>query len=486
MKTFLYGTTAMIAAAAVAGTASAQQAPRKPNEKITLQLGGYFEANWVIGDEARGQKTCPIATGCTQPTGAPLPAAIAPLTGGLAGPFVVPPTVPFGGLVNEVGRGRRYQRVNNEREVYFRGQTTLDNGLTVGAFIQLEGSTSQDQIDESYIYFSGSFGRVEWGSMDGVSFQMGYGAPCAIQGHCTQIYNMRQFQVGGNTIGSIATQAAMSGGAPDAEKMNYYTPRIAGFQFGLSFTPKNCEENNIAVPAVGFSSQPTGALTQGLGNVTGASPTVACGGSYGGFTSAQDATVQSEILDLSANFVRKFGPVDIASNVFYAKGHLEAPTGVGTVNSTNRTDENEKGFGLNVSWMNFTLGGAFRRDTMGFRSNNTDRTDYGIGLRYTLGPWRFGVEWAETERGRGIIGAAAPSQATAPGGGITGASGVGAAGTRAGTDKLQNFDAGVDYTMGPGIRFYGGVQYFNLKDAFHNPANENEGVVVILGTRLDF
>src|SRR5207245_5755956 len=98
----------------------------------------------------------------------------------------------------------------------------------------------------------------------------------------------------------------------------------------------------------------------------------------------------------------------------------------------------------NVSWMGFTLGGAFRRDNMGFRSNNTDRTDYGVGLRYTTGPWRFGVEWGETERGRGILYAAgtalSPTSAaiaSVPGGVV----GTGAVASRAGPAELQHFGA---------------------------------------------
>src|ERR1051325_10138718 len=104
MKTFLYGTTALIAAAAVAGTASAQQAAKKPNEKITLQLGGYFEANYVFGDESRGQKACPIrnlatgvTAGCTDGIGGQAFGATAPAA----------PLVTFGGTVKEPGADRR-------------------------------------------------------------------------------------------------------------------------------------------------------------------------------------------------------------------------------------------------------------------------------------------------------------------------------------------------------------------------------------------
>lgn len=452
MKTFLYGTTAMIAAAAVAGTASAQQAAKKPNEKVTLQLGGYFEADYVFGDESKGQKTCPIRNAGTGVTAG----CADPIAGGVT---------PFGGLVNEPARGRKFQGIAREAEVYFRGQTTLDNGLTVGAYIQLEAETCGDQIDESYIYFSGSFGRVEYGSMDGVAFQMGYGAPAAVQGRSTYIINKREWNTGGNSITSVNTAAAQSAGAQDAEKINYYTPRIAGFQFGLSYTPDNCEATN----ANGGAANP---VFGGLAAAAGAG-TLGCGGAP---QAANNSLQTSDIIDLSVNFVRTLFGVDLATNFFWTKGSLEGPTGPGSVNNAGLgigrgfTDRKEIGFGVNLSYMGFTLGGGYRRDNLSSRSHNTDRTDYAVGLRYKTGPWQFGADYGRAEQGQGI----APAGVQV------------AAGTNAGDDSHERFAAGVDYTMGPGIRFYGGVMYFNLDDNFRNPANENDGVYVILGTRLDF
>jgi len=49
-------------------------------------------------------------------------------------------------------------------DLTFNGETTLDNGLTVGAHIELKGETDSDQIDETWIYFSGGFGELKFGS----------------------------------------------------------------------------------------------------------------------------------------------------------------------------------------------------------------------------------------------------------------------------------------------------------------------------------
>src|SRR5215213_4226159 len=48
-------------------------------------------------------------------------------------------------------------------EVHFRGEGVLDNGLTVGARIELEGQNQDgDQIDESFAFISGGFGELRF------------------------------------------------------------------------------------------------------------------------------------------------------------------------------------------------------------------------------------------------------------------------------------------------------------------------------------
>jgi predicted porin len=66
----------------------------------------------------------------------------------------------------ELGNERNTDGFFNDAEVHFTGETTLDNGLTVGARIELEGENDDDQIDEAWIYFSGGFGEVRIGSDD--------------------------------------------------------------------------------------------------------------------------------------------------------------------------------------------------------------------------------------------------------------------------------------------------------------------------------
>ena len=64
----------------------------------------------------------------------------------------------------DLGNERNTDGFFNDAEVHFKGETTLDNGLTVGAHIELKGETNSDQIDETWIYFSGGFGELKFGS----------------------------------------------------------------------------------------------------------------------------------------------------------------------------------------------------------------------------------------------------------------------------------------------------------------------------------
>ncbi len=64
-----------------------------------------------------------------------------------------------------------------DSEIHFLPSITLDNGLKIGANVQLEGFQGGDQIDESFLFIDGSFGRVLLGSENSAGYLMHYGAP---------------------------------------------------------------------------------------------------------------------------------------------------------------------------------------------------------------------------------------------------------------------------------------------------------------------
>ena len=117
MKKVLLGSTALVAAGLIAGHAEAA-------DGVKLSLGGYYRGvAGVMFDDFDGAAA---------------------------------------GLEDDL----RDYVFKQDVEVHFKGETTLDNGLTVGAVVQLEGQTSGDQIDEVYAYFSGGWGELRFGDDD--------------------------------------------------------------------------------------------------------------------------------------------------------------------------------------------------------------------------------------------------------------------------------------------------------------------------------
>jgi hypothetical protein len=126
MKKILMGSTALAALGLAANPAAAQDG------KIKLDVAGYYQnfVTYVNQDEPSGVNYNPV-------------------------------------------------NVRQEGEIHFKGETTLDNGLTVGFQAQLEAITQGDQMDETYLYFQGGWGRAIMGAENSAPYLMGYSAPSA-------------------------------------------------------------------------------------------------------------------------------------------------------------------------------------------------------------------------------------------------------------------------------------------------------------------
>jgi len=149
----------------------------------------------------------------------------------------------------DLGNERNTDGFFNDAEVHFTGSTVLDNGLEVGARIELEGENDNDQIDEAWIYFSGGFGEVRIGSDDEALANA-----CIVPPGGTGNFSaFSPNQWGANTVTSntVCTGVDDSG---DAQKIIYITPSFAGFQLTVSYTPNGGDQNHtdVAGPHVGM------------------------------------------------------------------------------------------------------------------------------------------------------------------------------------------------------------------------------------------
>lgn len=302
MKKHLLATTAIAAATGLV----ALSGPADAAEKLKLGIGGYFQAyvGYFDADEDFGAAS------------------------------------------------RRDFDFFREAEVHFNGEVALDNGMKVGVDVQLEAETCADQIDESYLYFQGDFGKLILGSENSAAYLMSYGAPAADSNFDGADPNYQIFDV--NTP-LFQYAPAMTG---DSEKITYMTPRFAGFAAGASWTPDNTEDGGAGstIPAVN-----------------------------------NNAGEQEDIFEFGINYENKFGDFGILAGVTYGFAtDVEAdPRGI--------LDERQQfTAGLNVTFGAFTVGGGYFWDNQGLDGDN-GRTIWAFGGAWANGPLRIGASWATVD-----------------------------------------------------------------------------------------
>jgi len=328
----------------------------------------------------------------------------------------------------DAGPGSRGWHANNlrqEGEVHFTGSTTLDNGITFGVNIQLEAVTQGDQIDEHFIYVEGSFGRANIGAENSAPYLMGYTAPTVALG--VNSPNFFLFE----TLGSAGTATVIDTKTSDANKLTYFSPRFSGFQLGLSYTAN--------IDARGGDRQTAGLTPNNdeLGNnVTDISEAV------------------SDFFSLGVNYVQTFDNIDVAVSGGYATGTWEDKSGSENGSGLPLDTLQNYGFGLNVGFSGFTVGGSY------FHSNNfiDDKADtdaYDLGVTYETGPWGVGLAWLHSSTDLGAYN----------------------------KDEQDLIELGLSYAMGPGIKMVVSGQYF---DESNDSADDTDGIGIAVGTMLSF
>jgi outer membrane protein OmpU len=232
-------------------------------------------------------------------------------------------------------------------EVYFRGNTKLDNGIRVDVIIQLETDQVEANdgtvIDESYLKFTGGFGDLRIGSTKQALFVLKHRAPTAGT-HSHDAGSKRDW-----VIRPFAQ--AVSGtnfGPNDSMKIAYFTPRFGGFGIGVSHTPDLTNSDAPGDHVAGDSSQ----------------------------------------TDAIVTFERKLGDVDVKADVGWNHDHGGAADNTGW-----RT-------GINLGFAGFTIGGAYLDqegdiDAAGLVS--LDGNGWDMGISYKSGPWTAAVAYMETE-----------------------------------------------------------------------------------------
>jgi outer membrane protein OmpU len=305
MKKVLLGTTALLGAGLVASPAFAA-------DGIKLGVGGFFKTAYMFNfdDDSEG----------------------------------------------EPGNEANTDGVFSDTEIHFTGSTVLDNGLEVGARVELEGEDAGDQIDEAWLFFSGGFGELRMGSDDDALANA-----CIVPPGGTgnfSAFSPNQWGANTNTSNSVCSGVDDKG---DAQKFVYITPNFAGFQFTGSYTPNGGDETHVdgVGPHLGMPANVDG---ESRHNVSGYLSYQFDGDGWG----------------LTAGAGASF------------EGHVEQAPG---------PDRDEQEFyqaGLNLTFGNFSVGGVFEfyNDLLDQGDDNVETWVAGLGAAYSFDAWTVGLQYS--------------------------------------------------------------------------------------------
>ncbi len=381
MKHILLGTSALVAAGLLA-------APANAAEKIKLGLGGFYNAAMgaIIDDDNNPR---------------------------------------------ESGDNRDSTAIHQNVEVHFKGETTLDNGVTVGARVELEGQTSGDQIDETYAYFSGGFGEIRFGDEDEAAALTCVGEPGTVTANFGVNSPNEAFNNAGvNGLAGVDSFGSCFGTDSDALKIIYFTPQFGPFNFAVSYTP------NASAEDVG--------PTAGTPESDGPRDLVSVGSNF-----THEGNGWSLIASLGGSWVLTDDNSD--EGAFYQAG-MQVGFGAFTVGVAGEILENyDDAFGVGPA-----SGGNATQLAV---AQDSDMWGAQIGASYAWDAWTVGLGWNHHQ-----MEIASSSD----------------------EDTIDYISLNGAYALGPGIALEGNVGYVNYDEDNDDANADYDAVEVGVGTAITF
>ena len=241
-------------------------------------------------------------------------------------------------------------------EIHFTGETTLDNGLTVGVHVEQEIENANVN-NESYVYFSGQWGRVNFGNEDGAAYLLQVAAPSAD----SNVDGLRTTIQGYTYDGGLGTNTALDyahahfgNGPTDAvvaptDRLTYLTPKFNGFQAGVSYAPQ--VQANV-----------------GIAN-------------FAPVSTFEDAW------EIAARWDGQFEGVGISVGAGYSTADARV-AGAAEPEGWN--------VGFNLAWNQFSFGAVYL-DEEDIAGLNVDTTTWVVGAAWDNGPWHVGASYLARE-----------------------------------------------------------------------------------------
>ena len=322
-----------------------------------------------------------------------------------------------------------------ESEIQFRGETTLDNGITVGVRIELEGETGSDQIDNSFAYFETQFGTLFVGGADPVADSYSPGAPQVARDHGVDDADAPYAEPGtgfaADSFGDVSAGPGTSTSG-DAALIAYETPSFAGFKAAVSYAPQvDVAQSNTSFPDFG------------------------------------DDEVENQI-EFGVEYSGEFSGVGVTLVGIYTTGDYAQNYSAAGAAGDQLDERTGYNFGGEIEFAGFTVGGEYGlvevETVNGNTANDTEATFWNIGAVYTFGAYSVGAAYEQNE--------VQFDTANAPDD----------------THDIWTVQAG--YDLGGGVELAAGVVFFELEngdlEATGAADGSNEGYYGFLETQINF
>ena len=310
--------------------------------------------------------------------------------------------------------------------IAFSGESVLDNGLTVGAYVELRGQTHEDQIRKVYAYFSSGFGKLQFGDQDSALAAMCYVVPTASKifgADSPAVYGFNFSNAG--IAGYGATNGTCYGIDSYSTQLVYFSPTFAGFQFALSFTPDQTEDTRNTLDGAGTRFR-------------------------------NDPGQNSENLSMAGVFSHEFNGVSLTIGGAHSFSFDKE------VNPNNVDEAQDSNAYFQVGFSGFTIGAAMEY-RQNFFNDSSDNLVFGAGVTYGWDAWTLGLGWTRGDYEKAI-----------------GANGVG-------PFNAVHDDVALtaSYKLGPGITLDGLLEY-SLYKSNDAAGPDYQGIGVGIGTAIAF
>jgi len=299
-----------------------------------------------------------------------------------------------------------------------------------GAANGLKDGTARDAADKVTLDLSDAWGSVSVGADYTVFRTMSFGSKDAVKsagtggvdGAWSRWYN-------NSSTGSARFESSTTvRDSTTSTRVNYVTPRVMGFQGGISYAPDRVSIGRYRAPEA---------------NVTSTAVNT-------------NSNLEQNWWAGAVNYVNKFGDFDVGLSAVAA----EAANSNDSMRNTHSYD-----YAFVVGYGDWKVGGRYSMKPSSLdvvsTDTNHDYNQWDLGVGYTTGPWSFGLSYMK--EANGII-------------------------NSTGTDSNDVWSWGTTYDMGAGLQLYGDLFHVKSTDGSATPlaGSHNQGTGLITGVRVKF